>query len=269
MARSSRAPRSRPFGAPRQSLRVAILAEDGPLSACTRYRALQHLPRLTERLGTRRRSTPRRSRPPVARGSRSRRLLRSKRSRLLQSRGSHRARGEALRRRARATWPLPAWPRIDRSRARAVRRQGGFPSRRCRVHRLARAPRAAQAHALDPRTSTGVTTPSPRRRDCRQYGGTRKHAADVGSRRRGHSHRAGSGAVPHRPPCPGATRQDRVGRLDAQPPVPGDRANDAPASVRRRHRRPRGRVVGALERPVDLSALGARRGGRPSSLVSA
>jgi glycosyltransferase involved in cell wall biosynthesis len=51
VARSSRAPRSRPFGAPRQSLRVAILAEDGPLSACTRYRALQHLPRLTERLG--------------------------------------------------------------------------------------------------------------------------------------------------------------------------------------------------------------------------
>ena len=33
------------------SLRVAILAEDGAVSACTRYRALQYVPRLTARLG--------------------------------------------------------------------------------------------------------------------------------------------------------------------------------------------------------------------------
>jgi glycosyltransferase involved in cell wall biosynthesis len=32
-------------------LRVAVLAEDGELSACTRYRLLQHLPGLAERLG--------------------------------------------------------------------------------------------------------------------------------------------------------------------------------------------------------------------------
>lgn len=32
-------------------MRVAILAEDGPLSACTRYRALQHVPRLERRVG--------------------------------------------------------------------------------------------------------------------------------------------------------------------------------------------------------------------------
>jgi hypothetical protein len=34
-----------------ESLRVAVLAADGPVSACTRYRALQHLPRLATRLG--------------------------------------------------------------------------------------------------------------------------------------------------------------------------------------------------------------------------
>lgn len=32
-------------------MRVAVLACDGPLSACTRYRALQHVPHLAERLG--------------------------------------------------------------------------------------------------------------------------------------------------------------------------------------------------------------------------
>ncbi len=32
-------------------MRVLVLAEDGPNSACTRYRALQHIPRLAERLG--------------------------------------------------------------------------------------------------------------------------------------------------------------------------------------------------------------------------
>jgi Glycosyl transferases group 1 len=34
-----------------RQMRVAVLAEDGPLSACTRYRALQHVPRLKRRLG--------------------------------------------------------------------------------------------------------------------------------------------------------------------------------------------------------------------------
>jgi hypothetical protein len=51
VAGSGRAAQSRRFSARSRSLRVAILAEDGATSACTRYRALQHLPRLTERLG--------------------------------------------------------------------------------------------------------------------------------------------------------------------------------------------------------------------------
>ena len=43
-------------------LRVAVLAEDGAASASTRYRALQHVPRLTERLATSMSSFPKISR---------------------------------------------------------------------------------------------------------------------------------------------------------------------------------------------------------------